>query len=55
MAGTIAMMLQEASTNTQRAVLQAEKLLQPEQWSILPQVIRDLPVPASDAASRHNE
>ena len=41
MAGTIAMMLQEASTNTQRAVGQAEKLLQPEQWSILPQVIRD--------------
>lgn len=55
MAGTIAMMLQEASTNTQRAVVQAEKLLQPEQWSILPQVIRDLPGAASDAASRQNE
>ena len=55
MAGTIAMMLQEASTNNQRAVAQAEKLLQPEQWSILPQVIRDLPGPASDAASRQNE
>ena len=54
MAGTIAMMLQEASTNTQRAVGQAEKLLQPEQWSILPQVIRDLPGPASDEASRQN-
>lgn len=55
MAGTIAMMLQEASTNTQRAVVQAEKLLHPEQWSILPQVIRDLPGPVSDAVSRRNE
>lgn len=55
MAGTIAIMLQEASTNTQRAVVQAEKLLQPEQWLILPQVIRDLPGRESEAASRQNE
>ena len=55
MAGTIAMMLQEASTNTQRAVVQAEKLLQPEQWLILPQVIRDLPGRESEATSRQNE
>jgi hypothetical protein len=54
MAGTIAMMLQEASTNTQRAVVQAEKLLQPEQWSILPQVIRDLPGSTSGATSRQD-
>jgi hypothetical protein len=55
MAGTIAIMLQEASTNTYRAVAQAEKLLQPEQWLILPQVIRDLPRPASEASSSQNE
>lgn len=41
MAGTVAMMLEEASVTTQRAVAQAEKLLRPEQWLILPQAIRD--------------
>jgi hypothetical protein len=41
MAGSVAMMLEEASGNTARAVGAAEKLLRPEQWAILPQVIRD--------------
>jgi carboxypeptidase family protein len=41
MAGTVTMMLEEASVTTQRAVAQAEKLLRPEQWLILPQAIRD--------------
>jgi hypothetical protein len=54
MAGTIAMMLEQASTNTHRAVVQAEKLLEPEQWLILPQAIRDLPGPESAAASRQD-
>ena len=54
MAGTIAMMLEEASSNTKRAVGQAEKLLQPEQWLILPQVIRDLPAPESATESRQD-
>lgn len=54
MAGTIAMMFQEASTNTHRAVVHAEKLLEPEQWLILPPAIRDLPGPDSAAASRQN-
>jgi hypothetical protein len=54
MAGTVAMMLQEASTNTQRAVSQAEKVLLPEQWQVLPQAIRDLPELESTAASRQN-
>lgn len=54
MAGTIAMMLEEASTNTHRAVVQAEKLLQPEQWLILPQAIRDLPGADTEAASKNN-
>jgi hypothetical protein len=55
MAGTIAIMLQEASTNTQRAVVQAEKVLQPEQWLILPQVIRDLPRPTSETSTSQNQ
>jgi len=42
MAGSVAMMLEEASGNTARAVTAAEKLLRPEQWQILPQAIRDL-------------
>ncbi|HEY3133955.1 MAG TPA: carboxypeptidase-like regulatory domain-containing protein [Gemmatimonadaceae bacterium] len=42
MAGSIAMMLEEASGNTARAVAAAEKLLRPEQCQVLPQVIRDL-------------
>ena len=43
MAGSIAMMLEEASTNTARAVGEAEKLLRPEQWAILPPEIRSQP------------
>ena len=46
MAGTVAMMLKEASGNTARAVAEAEKLLRPEQWGILPPTIRDLSKPA---------
>jgi hypothetical protein len=41
MAGTVAMMLEEASGNTARAVSASEKLLRPEQWQILPLGIRD--------------
>jgi len=40
MAGSVAMMLEEASGNTATAVGAAEKLLRPEQWQILPQAIR---------------
>jgi hypothetical protein len=54
MAGTIAMMLEEASSNTQSAVAQAEKLLRPEQWLIVPHGIRDRPEPESGAVSRQN-
>jgi hypothetical protein len=56
MAGTIAMMLEQASTNTRGAVVQAGKLLQPEQWLILPPAIRDLPGTEKNATeSRQNE
>jgi len=43
MAGTVALMLEEASGNTARAVAASERLLRPEQWQILPQNIRDRP------------
>ena len=55
MAGTIAMMLEDASGNTNRAVAKAEKLLRPEQWLVLPQVIRDLPESDRAASSRQNQ
>lgn len=34
--GTVAMMLREASANSERAVTAAEKLLRPEQWASIP-------------------
>ena len=43
MAGTVAMMLEEASGNTAQAVAAAAKLLRPEQWLLLPPVIKDHP------------
>jgi hypothetical protein len=52
MAGTVAMMLQDASRNTDRAVTAAEKLLRPEQWLILPQVIRDRAEAGTNGASQ---
>lgn len=36
MSGTVAMILQEAATNSNRALQEAEKLLRPEQWTQLP-------------------
>ncbi|HET9637129.1 MAG TPA: carboxypeptidase-like regulatory domain-containing protein [Gemmatimonadaceae bacterium] len=41
MAGSVAMMLEEASRNTTAALVAAGKLLRPEQWAILPVDIRD--------------
>jgi hypothetical protein len=41
MAGSVALMLEEASGNTARAVGAAEKLLRQEQWVVLPPEIRD--------------
>ena len=43
MAGSVAMMLEEASGNTRRAINEAEKVLRPEQWLILPQALREPP------------
>ena len=43
MAGTVAMMLEDASVNSAHAVTAAEKVLRPEQWAILPQTIREQP------------
>ncbi len=52
MAGSVAMMLEEASGNTARAVAAAEKLLRTEQWAILPQVIRDRPESSTTNAAK---
>ena len=41
MAGSVAMMLEQAASNTTKAVTAAEKLLRPEQWQVVPLVIRD--------------
>jgi hypothetical protein len=41
MAGSVAMMLEEASRNTTTALVLAGKLLRPEQWAILPADIRE--------------
>src|SRR2546423_12037410 len=43
MAGSVAMMLEQASHNTAEAVAAAVKLLRPEQWAILPADIRERP------------
>jgi carboxypeptidase family protein len=55
MAGTIAMMLEEASSNTRSAVAHAEKVLRPEQWLILPQMIRGQSEAVSAASSKQNQ
>lgn len=41
MTGSVAIMLEQAAGNTERAVVRAEKLLRQEQWVILPPEIRD--------------
>lgn len=43
MAGSVAMMLEQASHNTAQAVAAAVKMLRPEQWAILPADIRERP------------
>ena len=52
MAGSVAMMLEEASRNTTKAVAAAEKVLRAEQWAILPQVIRDRSVSSSTGTAK---
>jgi len=52
MTGTVAMMLEEASGNTSRAVVAAQKLLRSEQWEILPRSIRDRPESATTTAAK---
>lgn len=52
MAGSVALMLEDASNNTARAIAAAEKLLRPEQWQILPRVIRDQLETAATATAK---
>jgi hypothetical protein len=41
MAGTVSLMLQEAASNSDRAVQEAEKLLRPDQWILVPKGISE--------------
>jgi hypothetical protein len=52
MSGTVAIMLEDASRNTLRAVGEAKKVLRQEQWLILPPVIRDLAETDTSTAPR---
>ena len=52
MAGTIAIMLEEASANTARAVIEAGKLLRAEQWAILPAEIRNHPEAGGEVSEK---
>lgn len=53
MAGSVAMMLEQASTNTTRAISEAQKLMRPEQWLVLPPAIRDQPSTPTGTALRN--
>jgi hypothetical protein len=52
MAGSVAIMLEEASGNTARAIAAAQKLLRAEQWEILPHEIRDRPEDGSGGTAK---
>jgi hypothetical protein len=52
MAGTVAMMLEEASGNTSRAVVAARELIRPEQWLLLPPTIRDRTEAATSSTAK---
>jgi carboxypeptidase family protein len=52
MAGSVAMMLEEASGNTTHAVIAAKSLLHPEQWTIVPLAIRDRSEPTDVTAQK---
>ncbi|HUQ99181.1 MAG TPA: carboxypeptidase-like regulatory domain-containing protein [Gemmatimonadaceae bacterium] len=51
MSGTVAMMLEDASNNTQHAIADAEKILRPEQWLVLPASLRAHPETADNSSS----
>jgi hypothetical protein len=52
MAGSVALMLEEASGNTTHAVIAAKNLLQPEQWVVIPLAIRDRSDPTDATAQK---
>jgi hypothetical protein len=52
MAGSVALMLEEAASNSARAIAAAEKLLRPEQWQIVPQRIREGPGTGSNTTKQ---
>jgi hypothetical protein len=52
MAGSVALMFEEASTNSGLAIAAAEKLLRPEQWEIVPRRIRERPEASNTTAKQ---
>jgi hypothetical protein len=52
MAGSVALLLEEASGNTTHAVIAAKNLLQPEQWIVIPPAIRDRSEPSDATAQK---
>lgn len=55
MSGTVAMMLENASTNTQHAIADAERILRPEQWLVLPAGLRARPETMEMSSSDRNQ
>ena len=52
MAGSVALLFEEAATNSGLAIAAAEKLLRPEQWEIVPRQIRERPEGTSTTAKQ---
>ena len=55
MSGTVAMMLENASANTQHAMADAERILRPEQWLVLPAGLRARPEAAEISSRDHSQ
>jgi hypothetical protein len=51
MSGTIAMMLETAATNTRHSMADAEKILRPDQWLVLPAGLRARPESVETSSS----
>jgi hypothetical protein len=52
MAGSVALLFEEAATNSGLAIAAAEKLLRPEQWEIVPRQIRERPEVSNTTAKQ---
>jgi len=52
MAGSVALLFEEAATNSGLAIAAAEKVLRPEQWEIVPRRIRERPEASNTTAKQ---